>query len=315
MEIGWIGIGRMGYAMAVRLLQTGHQLKVWNRTRSKAEPLVEQGAVLVDSKDQLRQADVVFTMLATGKDLAEICFGPDGLVADDAKNVPGIIVDCSSIGLDKSKAIRERLAARGVEFLAAPVSGNPKCVRVGKLSSVVSGPKAAFDKVEALIKIYAPRGVFYVGEDELARICKIAHNVYLSAVVENLIEVTLLAQKAGVPRHAFLEFMNNSVMGSAFTQYKSPALVNLDFGPTFTSELLRKDVDLGLAAARRLGVAMPVTAAIREVLQSHFGVATLKSDPGGYLAKDFATLIETMALYAGIKLEPENVHVPTGLED
>lgn len=315
MEIGWIGIGRMGYAMAVRLLQTGHQLKVWNRTRSKAEPLVEQGAVLVDSKDQLRQADVVFTMLATGKDLAEICFGPDGLVADDAKNVPEIIVDCSSIGLDESKAIRERLAARGVEFLAAPVSGNPKCVRVGKLSSVVSGPKAAFDKVEALIKIYAPRGVFYVGEDELARICKIAHNVYLSAVVENLIEVTLLAQKAGVPRHAFLEFMNNSVMGSAFTQYKSPALVNLDFGPTFTSELLRKDVDLGLAAARRLGVAMPVTAAIREVLQSHFGVATLKSDPGGYLAKDFATLIETMALYAGIKLEPENVHVPTGLED
>ncbi len=314
MEIGWIGIGRMGFAMAVRMLQAGHRLKVWNRTRAKAEPLVAHGAVLAGGKDELRECEVVFTMLATGKDLAEILFGKDGLVAEGASKVPGIIVDCTSIGFEELKEIRDRLAARGVEFLAAPVSGNPKCVRAGKLSSVVSGPKPAFDKVEPLIKSYSGRGVIYVGEGELGRICKIAHNVFLSAIIENLIEVTLLAQKAGVPRNVFLQFMNNSVLGSVFTQYKSPALVNLDFGPTFTSELLRKDVDLGLEAGRRFGVAMPVTAAIREVLQSHFGVATLKSDPAAYLAKDFATLIETMALYAGLKLEPENVHVPTGLE-
>ena len=177
-----------------------------------------------------------------------------------------------------------------------PVSGNPKCVIAGKLSSVrARGQERPVDKVEPLIKAFALRGVAYVGEGEVARICKIAHNVFLAVVIENLIEVTLLAQKAGVPRHAFLQFINNSVMGSIFTQYKSPALINLDFTPTFTAPLQRKDVDLGLEAARKLGVAMPVTAAMREVLQTQFGLATQQPDPEAYLAKDFAALIETLA--------------------
>ncbi len=313
MEIGWIGLGRMGFPMALRLLQAGHRLRVWNRTRSKAEPLTRHGAVLVETKEQLAGVDVLFTMLATGKDLKEIFFGAGG-VAAGARQAPRIIVDCSTIGFDESGEIRARLQERGVQFLSAPVSGNPKCVTAGKLSSVVSGPKAAFDAAASLINTYAVRGVAYVGEGELARICKIAHNVFLSVVIENLIEVTLLAQKAGVPRHAFLQFMNNSALGSIFTQYKSPALVNLDFTPTFTIGLQRKDVDLGLEAARKLGVAMPVTAAMREVFQTHFGVAATKADPEAYLAKDFAALIETLALYAGVKLESENVAVPTGLE-
>ncbi len=178
----------------------------------------------------------------------------------------------------------------------------------------MSGPRAAFETVEPLIRAYAVRGVSYVGEGELARTCKIAHNVFLAAVIENLIEVTLLAQKAGVPRHAFLQFMNDSALGSIFTRYKSPALVNLDFTPTFTLELLRKDVELGLATARELDVAMPVTAAIRQVLQAHVGVASLRSDAAAYLAQDFATLIETLAAQAGMRLTSENVPVASGLE-
>jgi 3-hydroxyisobutyrate dehydrogenase len=314
LEIGWIGVGRMGLPMAALLLKAGRGLRVWNRTRSKAEPLAVQGAEVVDHIDQLRTADVVMTMLATGKDLAEVCFDRGGLAADGASRVPGIIVDCSTIGFDESSGVRQRLAARGVDYLAAPVSGNPKCVLAGKLSSVVSGPKAAFDEVEPLITAFALRGVAYVGEGELARICKIAHNVFLAVVIENLIEVTLLAQKAGVPRHAFLRFINNSVMGSIFTQYKSPALVNLDFTPTFTAPLQRKDVDLGLEAARKLGVAMPVTAAMREVLQTHFGLAAQRPDPDAYLAKDFAALIETLATFAGMRVESENTPTPSGLE-
>ncbi len=160
----------------------------------------------------------------------------------------------------------------------------------------------------------APQGVSYVGKGELARICKIAHNVMLGVVIENLIEITLLANKMGVPRHAFLAFMNNSVMGSMFTRYKAPALVNLDWTTTFTPELLRKDLDLGLALGREWDVPMPVTAATREVLQSHFGAATLRSSPEQYLQKDFAALLETMALASGMKLESENKNVPTGLE-
>ena len=117
----------------------------------------------------------------------------------------------------------------------------------------------------------------YVGEGELARICKIAHNVMLGVVIENLIEITLLANKMGVPRHAFLAFMNNGVMGSMFTRYKSPALVNLDWTTTFTPELLRKDLDLGLELGREWDVPMPVTAATREVLQGHFGARDARS--------------------------------------
>jgi 3-hydroxyisobutyrate dehydrogenase len=165
-----------------------------------------------------------------------------------------------------------------------------------------------------MLEAIAPRGVSYVGEGELARICKIAHNVMLGVVIENLIEITLLANKMGVPRHAFLAFMNNSVMGSMFTRYKTPALVNLDWATTFTPELLRKDIDLGLALGREWDVPMPVTAAAREVLQSHFGMATLQPDAEAYLQKDFAALLETMALASGMKLASENKNVPTGLE-
>jgi 3-hydroxyisobutyrate dehydrogenase len=165
-----------------------------------------------------------------------------------------------------------------------------------------------------LVEVFSPAGVSYVGDGELARVCKIAHNVMLGVVIENLIEITLLANKMGIPRQAFLAFMNNSVMGSMFTRYKSPALVNLDWTTTFTPELLRKDLDLGLELGREYDVPMPVTAATREVLQSHFGAATLKSDPEEYLGKDFAALMETMALAAGMKLTSENKNVPTGLE-
>ena len=126
--------------------------------------------------------------------------------------------------------------------------------------------------------------------------------------------MTLLTNKMGVPRHAFLAFLNNGVMGSMFTRYKSPALVNCDWTTTFTPELLRKDLDLGLELGREMDVPLPVTAAAREVLQSHFGAAMLQKDPGAYLEKDFAALAETMALASGMKLESENKNVPTGLE-
>jgi 3-hydroxyisobutyrate dehydrogenase len=230
------------------------------------------------------------------------------------KESPRILVDCSSIGADQSAALRGKLNERNSQLLAAPVSGNGKCVKAGKLSSVVSGPKSAFDAVENIIKTYSIRGVSYVGEGELARFCKIAHNVLLAVYTQNLAEITILAEKAGIPRHAFLSFINNSVMGSIFSRYKTPAFVNLDWTTTFTPHLLRKDVDLGLKEARELNVAMPVTAATREALQTHFGTAQSKDDPEAYLSSDFSALLETVAKQAGITLKSENKTVPTGLE-
>jgi len=311
-KIGWVGIGRMGYPMAERLLTAGYDVSIWNRTKSKAEPLAQKGGKIVEKLSDLAGMDVVFSIVSTGKDVEEVYFGKAGVLCGD--KAPGIFVDCSTIAVEESAAVRDKLKARGSDFVAAPVSGNAKVIKAGRLSAVVSGPEAACKTVMPMIEVFAPQGVSYVGEGELARVCKIAHNVMLGVVIENLIEITLLANKMGVPRHAFLAFMNNSVMGSMFTRYKSPALVNLDWTTTFTPELLRKDIDLGLALAREYDVAMPVTATTREVLQSHFGAATLKPDPDAYLQKDFAALMETMALASGMKLASENKNVPTGLE-
>ncbi len=312
MKIGWIGIGRMGFPMAERLLKAGHDVSIWNRTRSKAEPLAELGATLVDNPSDLAGVDVLATMVSTGKDVEQVYFGENGVLSGD--KTPPIFLDCSSISQDQSAHLRARLADRGAELVASPVSGNGKCVKVGKLSAVCSGPRAAFEKVEPVISTLAPMGVSYVGEGELARFCKIAHNIFLGVVIQNLAEIIILAQKAGVPRRNFLDFMNNSVMGSIFTRYKTNALVNLDWTTTFTPELLRKDLDLGLGAGRALDVPMPVTAAMREALQAHFGAARTRDDPEDYLRKDFAALLETVALGAGLKLESENSPYPTGLE-
>jgi 3-hydroxyisobutyrate dehydrogenase len=312
-KVGWIGMGRMGYPMAERLLDAGYDVSIWNRTRAKAEPLAKKGGKVVDKPSDLTGCDVVFAIVSTGKDLEEVCFGQDGVAAGG--KAPRIVVDCSTIAVEESAAVRTRLKQAGSEFVACPVSGNAKVIKAGKLSAVASGPEAAYRTAEPMIQVFAPRGVSYVGEGELARVCKIAHNVMLGVVIENLIEITLLTNKMGVPRHAFLAFLNNSVMGSMFTAYKSPALVNLDWTTTFTPELLRKDLDLGLELGRENDVIMPVTAAAREVLQGHFGAAMLQKNPDEYLQKDFAALAETMALASGMKLTSEQKNVPTGLEN
>ncbi|MYG09408.1 MAG: NAD(P)-dependent oxidoreductase [Rhodobacteraceae bacterium] len=310
--IGWIGIGRMGYAMVERLLDAGYEVKVWNRTKSKAEPLISKGAVLVDSPNQLASVDVLGTMVSTGKDLEQVYLGENGVLPREI--TPEILLDCSSIAVDQSADIRNRVTEKGCIFLAAPVSGTGKCVTAGKLSSVVSGPREAFERVKPIISTYAVRGVSYVGEGELARFCKIAHNLFLGTVITSLIEMTLLTNKAGVPRRDFLDFINNSVMGSIFTRYKSNALINLDWSTTFTPHLLMKDLDLGRMAASELRVNMPTSAITREILQSHFGAAQLQDDPAEYLEMDFAAILETLALASGMKLESENSPYPTGLE-
>jgi len=314
-KIGWIGTGRMGLPMAERLLKAGYDVSIWNRTRAKAESLTSLGGKIVDKPSDLANTDILFSIVAEGKDVETVYFGPDGVCAANNGKLPAVFVDCSTIAVSESAEIRKRLKERGADYICAPVSGNAKVIKAGKLSSVCSGPEAAFRKMEEMMKTIAPRGVSYVGEGELARICKIAHNVMLGVVIENLIEITLLTNKMGVPRHAFLAFLNNSVMGSMFTAYKSPALVNLDWTTTFTPELLRKDLDLGLELGREMDVPMPVTAATREVLQMHFGAAMLQKNPQEYLQKDFAALLETMALAAGMKLTSENKNVPTGLEN
>ena len=301
-KIGWIGIGRMGYAMAERIAKADADITVWNRTRSKAEPLAAYGAKVAGSLAELGACDVVFVMVATYDDVRQVVAGPGGLLSGG--KAPKLVVECSSISVEGSAELRALLAARGCEMLAAPASGNAKVIKSGKLSFVCSGPRTAFDLALPWLALIAPSSS-YVGEGELARIVKIAHNVFLGVVIQSLAEITVLAEKAGVPRHAFLEFINQSVMGSMFSRYKTNALVNLDFKVTFTPQLLRKDLDLGLDAAREYEVPMPLASIARDQIQALIG--------HGMGGEDFAQLIVLQAMASGIALKPENVPVDDGL--
>ena len=300
LSIGWIGTGRMGFALAARLAKAGLDVSVWNRTRAKAEPLASHGAVVVDDLSELADKDVVFTMVSASSDLAEVI----GKLLADADRAPRIVVDCSTVSSETSASVRMQLAGRGCRLVAAPVSGNGKVVRAGKLTLVCSGHADAFAEVSPLLELLG-RHVTYVGDEEHARLVKICHNLLLGVTIQNLAEITVLAEKGGVPRAAFLDFINNSVLGSVFSRYKTPALVNLDFTPTFTPILLRKDFDLGLAAANELGVPMPVVAAAREPVQAAIAQ--------GHGDEDFAVLLELQAASSALTLVPENVPVDDGL--
>jgi len=301
-KLGWIGTGRMGFEMARRLAKGGCDLTVWNRTRAKAEPLAKDGAKIADGLPELAGCDIVFCMVSTYDDVKEVIAGPKGLLSGSAR--PKMVVECSSISLDGSAELRKILSAKGVELLSAPVSGNAKVIKAGKLTFVVSGPKSAYDAAAPYLDMMG-QGSSYVGEGELSRIVKICHNVMLGVVTQCMAEITVLAQKAGVPRHAFLDFLNKSVMGSTFTRYKAPAFVNLDFHVTFTPYLLRKDMDLGLEAGRKLEVPMPLASITRDLIQSMMGA--------GVTEEDFSTLLLQQAKVSGIELKPENKTVGDGL--
>ena len=293
-RIGWIGAGRMGSAMVRRLLAAGYQVTVYNRTRAKAEALVPDGAGVADRPSGLAGLDVVFTMVSASDDLLAVTSGEGGVLRGDV--APGLLVDSSTVSSEASAEVRAAAGARGTAFLAAPVSGNPFAVEAGRATFAVSGPEPAFTAVRPVLEQLG-RAATYVGEGETARLVKIAHNVLLGITAQALAEITVLAEQGGASRSAFLGFLNESVMGSAFTRSKTAALVELDFTPTFTPPLLHKDLELGLAEARRLGVPMPLTAQTSQIVASAVGA--------GYRDEDFAVLILEQARSSGVTLRPE----------
>jgi 3-hydroxyisobutyrate dehydrogenase-like beta-hydroxyacid dehydrogenase len=293
----------MGAALAARLLDAGYDVAVYNRTRSKAEPLAERGATVVESPADLADRDVVFTMVGGSPDFVEVTTGPQGVLSrEDA--APRMLIDSTTISSEAAEQVRALAAERGVAMLAAPVSGNPKVVAAGLLTLVASGPREAFDEARPLLEVLGA-GVTYVGEGERARLVKICHNLMLGVVAQSLAEIVVLAEKGGVSRADFMAFLNDSVMGSLFTRYKTPAYVNLDFKPTFTPALLLKDFLLGADAAREHEVPMPVAAATQQVVQGMIG--------NGYEDVDFAALLELQARASGLEIAPEDVEVSDGL--
>jgi 3-hydroxyisobutyrate dehydrogenase len=302
--VGWIGAGRMGVVLAARLLNAGYDVAVWNRTPDKAAPLVERGARLVDKPAELAECDVVVTMVSSSEVFEKVTLGEAGLFTANGA-APQVLIDSSTVSEEASERVRSEAAKHGCTLLAAPVSGNPKAAKAGLLSVVVSGPEDAYQQVASLLDVFGQH-VTYAGEGDRARLVKICHNLLLGAIAQTLAETTVLAEQGGVSRAAYLDFINNSVMGSVFIRYKTPALVHLDYTPTFTSHLLRKDLELGLAAARELDTTLPLTALVHQL------VVQLSTSPLADM--DFAALLDQQARAAGLELRPEDVPVSDGLE-
>ena len=235
--LGWLGTGRMGAAMARRLIDEGESVSVWNRTTSKTAPLVARGATAVDRIADLGSCDVVFVMVSTPKDLEEVVAGPRGLLSGQQR--PGTIVDCSTVSAATSAAVRAAATDAGVDFLAAPVSGNPHVVAEGGACIVASGPLDAFQRVRPYLEQIAKVAV-HAGEGEQSRLVKLCHNLYLGMMTQALVEVTSLAEKGGTDRAAFLEFLNGTVLASDWVRKRTDDLIKRDWTPTFTTELRAK---------------------------------------------------------------------------
>lgn len=289
-NIGWLGTGRMGTVMAGCLLDGGAEVAVWNRTAAKTAPLVARGARAVGTIAELAAADIVFVMVSADKDLLAVTAGDGGLLT--AAGRPEVIVDCSTVSAETSAEVRRAAEAVGVAFLAAPVSGNPHMVAERGGAIVASGPRDTYDRVLPYLELIAPT-VVHAGPAEQSRLVKICHNLMLGMITQALVEVTALAEKGGVPPAAFIDFINGSVLGSTFIQHKGRALVERDYTPTFNNMMLRKDFDLGLGAGRELEVPLPVSAMVRQLIQTAIG--------HGFAEADYAALYEVEARAAGMR--------------
>jgi 3-hydroxyisobutyrate dehydrogenase-like beta-hydroxyacid dehydrogenase len=275
--VGLIGLGNMGTAIAERVLAGGYPLVVYNRTSAKAEPLRERGAAVAGSPGELAaEVDVVLTSLAD--DEAFEAVASEVLPAAG----PGtVLVDMSTV----SPAVSARVAAlaerEGVDYVRAPVSGNPTVVRAGNLSFMVSGAREAIDRVEPVLEAIGPT-MHVVGDAEQARIVKLAINLMIAGLAQLMSEALVLGEAAGVSRGDLLEVMGTSAVGAPFVKYKTEPLLRDDYSATFTTALMEKDIDLVLDAAEEVGVELPVARHMKELLGSCIDA--------GYADDDFMAL-------------------------
>lgn len=302
-RLGWIGLGRMGLPIAERLVNAGADLAGYNRTRAKARPLGDAGAALVARPVDLAGRDIVFTMVSAADDLFQVTTGPDGVLADPDV-APRILIDCSTVSERESSVLRKAAAERGTELLVAAVSGNDVVARAGRLRVLSSGPRQTFETALPYLACFG-EDVSYVGDGDNARIVKICHNMLLAVTFQTLAEIAVLGEAAGVPRHTTLDVINRSVLGSAFSRYRTPGMVNLDNPVAFTLDLLRKDLALALDAARETGATVPMTAAVNELV-----VRLIARDGGD---GDFTDLLRQQAEDCGLTLAPENIALDDGL--
>lgn len=264
MKISLLGLGHMGTAIAERILEAGHSLTVYNRTRAKAESLARLGAAVSDDMTGLLSTNpICFTVVSDDAALEEVTAGPHGVLA--GAQAGSILIDMSTVSPAASARAAAAVEAAGVRYLRAPVSGNPAVVRAGNLTIIVSGPVDALEEARALLEQIGPK-VYYVGAAEQARVVKLGLQVLIGGTAELLGEALVLGEAGGVDRRVLLEVFGNSAVGSPFVKYKTGPLIDEDYSPTFTTEMMLKDVGLILGFAEEADLELPLVADLKELL-------------------------------------------------
>jgi 3-hydroxyisobutyrate dehydrogenase-like beta-hydroxyacid dehydrogenase len=288
-ELGYVGLGVMGGGIARRLLDAGHNVTGWNRTRAKAQPLLDAGMAWGKTpRDVAERSDIVFTMVTNTAAVQAVTEGPDGILVGLS---PGkVYVDMSTASPDNSRAIAARVAELGAHMLDAPVSGSVITLEQGKLAVMVGGDEEVFARVRPVLEAIGPK-VFHVGPNGSAVTIKIASNLQLAVQMLAFSEAVLIAEKSGIPREKAVEVLLGTVIASPMVTYRGPFVIEQPEEAWFDVNMMQKDMNLALELGRQLDVPLPTTAVTNEFLTAARGM--------GLADKDFAIVFDVLAAMAG----------------
>jgi len=298
-NLGFVGLGVMGGLMAQRLLEKGHNLTGYNRTRSKAQPLIDRGMKFAETPRAVAQAaDVTFSSVANSAALTSIVEGPDGILAGLSRGK--LYVDMSTVGVATSRALAAKVREKGADMLDAPVSGSVATLKVGRMSLIVAGKRETFDRVKPLLEDFSDQPaaggqgpkVTYVGENGLALVMKIATNSNLAVQMLAFSEAVLLAEKSGIPRQTAVDVLTHSAIASPMVQYRGPFVLKLPETAWFDVNMMQKDMLLALELGRQVDVPLPTAAAANEMLTSARAI--------GLVHEDFAVMFDALAKMSGV---------------
>lgn len=293
MNVAVVGLGRMGEALAQRLLQQGAAVTVWNRTPEPARRLGDAGAhVAASLRDVWTRAEVAMTFLANDEAVESVCLGQEGLVVSAPQGA--VHVEMSTISPETSGHVADAADARGVHYLRCPVSGNPGVLASGNLLLIASGKRAAYDAARPALALVAEKS-HYVGTGDEARIVKLAVNAVLAATTEMLAETIALCEAVGIDRGEYLDVLGDSALGSPFVRYKRDALVEHQYEATFTTAMLEKDLRLTLEVGKRTETPLPTTALVADL--------TRDASTHGLADYDFTALLPYLQMLAGRKTD------------
>jgi 3-hydroxyisobutyrate dehydrogenase-like beta-hydroxyacid dehydrogenase len=289
-NLGYVGLGVMGGRMAQRLLEKGHTVTGNNRTKSKAQWLIDRGMKWSDTpRGVAESADVVFSMVTDSAALESIAYGPDGMVAGLG---PGkVLIDMSTVSPTASRSLAEKVRAKGADMVDSPVSGSVITLEQGKLTMMVGGRLETFETIKPLLLDIGPKAT-HVGENGLAVSMKIATNLSLVVQMLAFSEAVLLAEKSGIARKTAVEVLTNSVIASPMVQYRGPMVLEMPDEAWFDMRMMQKDTTLALEMGRRLAVPLPTTSIANEFLTAARGM--------GLTEKDFAAIFQVLAKMSGV---------------